>query len=137
MLVQTLAELAEQTWDEMDLATYVLGFTPDERHFTDRNLIEITRRHRPRVFATRTAIDENATGADFEWWIRDPNLVVGLLVQAKRLTLSGSGVYQDIDRRTDDGRPQPERLIETARARRMTPIYVMYNGGRPSFPRSR
>lgn len=87
------------------------------------------------MFATRIGIDENSTGADFEWWIRDADAVIGLLVQAKRLTLRGAGVYLDIDRATDDGRPQPERLIATARARRMTPLYVMYNGGRPGFER--
>jgi hypothetical protein len=117
----------------MDLAVHVLGFTPDERHFTDRNLIELTRRHRPWVFATRNNINEHKTGADFEWWIRDSRCFVGILAQAKRLNIAGAK-YEGIDRKTQSGQPQPERLIETARQRAMLPLYVLYNGGVPQFP---
>lgn len=132
-LEDVLADLARRTWDEFGRAFYRLGFTPEERYFTDRALLELERLY-PRVYASRSSIDEHTTGADFEWWIRDGSSVAGLLVQAKRLRMEGMGSYEGIDRQTDSGRSQPEQLIATARSRGMTPIYVMYNGGRPSFP---
>jgi hypothetical protein len=134
MLEKTLEHLAHCTWADMDSATYTLGFTPDERYFTDRSLLVFAKRHPTEVFASRANVNENHTGADFEWWIRDGQSVIGLLVQAKRLVMADHGQYHGLDRATDDGTPQPERLIQTAASRGMTPIYVMYNGGRPQFP---
>lgn len=125
------------TWTSMDLARNSLGFTPEEKHFTDHHLIELSRRHRPRVFASRSRIREHSTGADFEWWIRDQNDFIGLLVQAKRLTMAAHGYYEDVDRKTANGSPQPDQLIATAAREQMVPLYVLYNGPIVGFPAGR
>ena len=63
---------------------------PDERAFTDHNLMHLVRNHAPVVDVglfdnSREAI----TGADFEWWIGDGTSYIALLVQAKRMNHKG------------------------------------------------
>lgn len=67
-------------------------------------------------------INEDNTGADFEWWIGSRNQWVGLLVQAKKYE---NGRYGNLRQANANGR-QIDLLIAEARRRSMIPMYIFF-----------
>ncbi len=111
---------------------------PDERAFTDHNMLHLAAAHRPEVELKLFDQSEEAkTGADFEWWIGDGFLYLPMLVQAKRLTRRDN--YSGLGRRIGTAGPrQINRLIRVC-TRGISgasggdyvgylPLYLFYNG---------
>lgn len=134
----SLGELAEDTWAHMEYQL-VHGYRPpDERAFTDHNLVELSRRHYPAVQAKLfTTTEEAHTGADFELWFRSGRRLIGTLVQAKKL--QPDDCYAGLARKVGAKSAAPRQidlLIGTCstgtRFSSYEPLYVFYNGPTPS-----
>lgn len=72
---------------------------------------------------------ERSSGADWVWWWVDASGAYGMLVQAKRLTISSKGWGFKFDYRSPRAvRLQREVLVDTARTLGLLPVYALYLG---------
>jgi len=100
------------------------GINLSEESITDFNLLELNLRHLNNIKTQKfTKAQEHNTGADWEWWICDKDLWIGLRIQAKKIY--NNLVYQALH----DNEEQIDNLIEDASSNStpLIPFYVFYN----------
>jgi hypothetical protein len=109
-----------------------------ETGITDRNLLDLLRRHPRLILRKHAAREEVITGADFEWWLGSPAGWTCLLFQAKRLHKDGR--YHGLTQRLPSGQLQVDRLIQACWGRSLRlggavwPIYCFYNYWQGGWP---
>jgi hypothetical protein len=98
----SLEELANSTWTHFNYAIKRRMRLPDERAFSEHHSVELAVRHPDIVEVTLVSgAREAETGADLELWVGDGAYFLPLLVQAKKLALTGK--YETLDRRIGKG----------------------------------
>lgn len=72
---------------------------------------------------------EARSGGDWVWWWVDGASAYGMLVQAKRVTITGSGWSFGFDHKAQTASlPQRDALFATAAALDLLPVYALYLG---------
>src|SRR4051794_6842239 len=136
-LHSTLEATARRTWHDLG-DSHLLGMTMGETGITDRNLLDLLRRHPRLILRKHAAREEVITGADFEWWLGSPAGWTCLLFQAKRLHKDGR--YHGLTQRLPSGQLQVDRLIQACWGRSLRlggavwPIYCFYNYWQGGWP---
>jgi hypothetical protein len=130
-----LEQLAEETWDRLDLS-HRLKCSQSEETFTDINLLELIRRRPPglRVYKARGR-DEPKKGFDWDWYVGANG--VGWLrysIQAKKLDI-GSNRYSTFRHKVGT-RYQIDILKDFARRNRTIPPYCFYNAAGASVEKA-
>lgn len=127
MLCGTFVVQAARIWDDLE-ASQSLGITRDEETITNDLLLTVQKAHPYEVLTFQfRKPEEKVTGADWEWWLTDGRLWLGLLIQAKRLDPK-SHKYKSIKHKVGkDHVRQIDLLIDQARSKRIHPLYFFYN----------
>ena len=109
-------------------AAYRSGIVVGEETISDIFLWNIQKAHPQNVTTFPiNKMEEGKIGADWEWWLTDENLWFGLLIQAKRLDPK-SHKYRNIRHQSRTSKNmQIDLLIQTARRKRIDPLYFFYN----------
>jgi hypothetical protein len=126
-LCRTFADQSAKIWDDLMMAQ-MSGRVWDEETITNILLRDVERAH-PQDVATFQfkKPQEKVTGADWEWWLTDGRLWLGLLIQAKRLDPE-SYRYRGIKHRVGtDQIPQIDLLLRWADFKGIDPLYLFYN----------
>lgn len=115
----------------MELAR-VLGLALSEETITETCLYNIAKAHQHDRIAIYPATkpQEARHGADWEWWFTYGNHGIGYRVQAKRLFPSGR--YNSLFKPGDQF-AQLTKLVASAHAAAMIPLYCFYNFEHPGF----
>lgn len=126
-LCQDFVLQAEETWNMMKLG-HDTKIDVAEESITDWNLLKLQVNH-PHEIRTQkfTKPVEGREGADWEWWLGEDDLWLGLRVQAKRID-SDQLRYQYLNHKTRYGN-QADLLIDYAGKSQppRIPVYVFYN----------
>jgi hypothetical protein len=131
-LCGTFMHMAEKIWIDLGRARG-LGLSRGEETVTDDLLLGVQGAHPAEVATFQfNKHEEGKTGADWEWWLTDGSLWLGLLIQAKILHPQ-SNLYSKIKHKVS-GRPQIEILIDQAHHKGIPALYFFYNHTRLSFP---
>jgi hypothetical protein len=125
-LCQTFANQAQKVWTDLSRAQ-ARGLDRNEETITDDFLDDI-QNQQPQAVATFqfNKRDERFTGADWEWWLTDDHVWLGLLVQAKRLRRN-SHKYGIGHRVPSASMSQIDLLIQQANWKGIDPLYCFYN----------
>lgn len=126
-LCRTFTVEAEKVWNDLGLA-WGAGRVWDEETITNTLLGNVEGAH-PYDVATVQFYkpQEKFNGADWEWWLTDGKLWLGLLIQAKRISID-SGKYTGINHKVGAAKiPQVDLLIQWAQPKGLDPLYVFYN----------
>ena len=112
------------------------GLLFGEETITERNLLELKRRHpKSVVLQSFTKSQEAANGADWEWWFVDRPSLTGfpIRVQAKRLSKRSTTFGRLLTYRAPKApKPQIDMLIDQANSAGMVPIHCFYINERVS-----
>jgi hypothetical protein len=131
-LCDTFMAMAEKIWTKLGQAR-ALGLGRGEETVTDDLLLDVQNAHPAEVATFQfNKHEEGKTGADWEWWLTDGQVWLGLLIQAKILHPK-SNLYSKIKHKVS-GRPQIDILIDQARHKGIPALYFFYNHTRLSFP---
>jgi hypothetical protein len=122
----TFARQAEKIWGDLSRAQ-ARGFDRNEETITDDFLDDVQNQH-PQEVATFqfNKRHERFTGADWEWWLTDDHVWLGLLVQAKRLRRHSHkyGIKHWVPTAS---MWQIDLLIRQANWKGIDPLYCFYN----------
>ena len=123
--VSALKYLGDITSRNLEFSYQSKAVSYGEVTITESNLLELRRISMGMVrLHTFSNHEESKNGADWEWKIIGRERTLNMLVQAKRV--QSNGVLKIRHTVAGSGREQREILIETARARRMRPVYCIY-----------
>lgn len=130
-LRRTMNQLAWDTWLEYEDGSRY-GLEPGEESITDRNLLELRRRHPGLHVHKYTHVKERKVGADWEWWIgSDAEGWICLRIQAKRIHSKHYAMLEHPG--AEEGEFQYQTLIGgCAEAAHIFPFHVFYNGWEPT-----
>jgi hypothetical protein len=125
-LCQTFTAQPEKIWEDLSRAQ-ARGLNRGEETITDDFLDYVQDQH-PQEVATFqfNKREEGFTGADWEWWLTDDHLWLGVLVQAKRLRRYSHkyGIKHWVQKA---GMWQIDLLLQQARWKGVDPLYCFYN----------
>ncbi len=126
---QLFEALANDTWKRLE-AGWALGVSQGEESITDHLLLEIACRQLPNVkVAKLNKREESFAGADWEWWIQDPQgKWYALAVHAK--CIGKDGKYRQLRHKCEMGDikiTQADLLAAYATSRKLIPLYCFYN----------
>lgn len=126
-LCPTFENESKRIWKDFE-DTYLSGLSPKEETITDNLLLAIQRAHPYEVVTWQfDKPGEAKSGADWEWWLTNEKIWVGLLIQAKRLDPK-SHKYPGIKHKVGAAKkPQIDLLIEQAGLKNIDPLYFFYN----------
>ena len=126
LLCQTFSRQAQKIWEDLSRAQ-AQGRNRNEETITDDFLDDVQNQH-PQEVATFqfNKRDEQFTGADWEWWLTNDRVWLGLLVQAKRLRRHSHkyGIKHWV---ASGNMWQMELLLQQARWKGVDPLYCFYN----------
>jgi hypothetical protein len=132
-LCRTFTSQSAKIWDDLSKA-HATGIGRGEETITDDFLQDVQQAHPRQVVTVQfRKREEGFTGADWEWWLTDDHLWLGLLIQAKRLG-SKTHKYQGIKHKSSNAQmPQIDLLLQQVHFKGINPIYCFYNYS-PSWP---
>lgn len=126
LLCQTFSRQAQKIWEDLSRAQ-AQGRNRNEETITDDFLDDVQNQH-PQEVATFqfNKRDEQFTGADWEWWLTNDRVWLGLLVQAKRLRRHSHkyGIKHWV---ASGNMWQMELLLQQAHWKGVDPLYCFYN----------
>jgi hypothetical protein len=126
-LCRTFTDQSQKIWRDLSRAQ-VAGLRRGEETITEVLLQDIHDAH-PREVVTFpfNKREEGFTGADWEWWLTDDRLWLGLLIQAKRLDPK-SHKYPGMKHKSQNApASQIDLLLDQANSKAIDPIYCFYN----------
>src|SRR4051794_14290610 len=126
-LCRTFTAESAKIWYDLGSA-WASGRVWDEETITNVLLRDVEQAHPQDVVTVQFyKAQEQFTGADWEWWLTDGKRWLGLLIQAKRLTVD-SGKYQGIKHVVGKEEVrQVDLLLEWANDKGLDPLYAFYN----------
>lgn len=123
VLPEILSEVSEWTWHFLRDAP----FRPHEETITESLITDFTRRGHGAVRVYKASLgEEGDSGLDWAWAIETPSGWLHLLVQAKQVTGTALGRYDEL--RKHDADDKAGKLISATTNFQAVPVYAFYNG---------
>ena len=123
MLAEILSEVSEWTWHFLRDAP----FRPREETITESLITDFTRRGHGAVRVYKASLgEESDSGLDWAWAIETPSGWLHMLVQAKQVTGTALGWYDEL--RKPDADNKAGKLISAGMNFQAIPVYAFYNG---------
>jgi hypothetical protein len=105
-LCETFTDLATATWHEIG-RDLISGVPLGEESLTSILLRELELRHpkQIRIVPHPKRKEGQESGADWEWWLIEPNDAFGMAVQAKKINAE-EAQFTSLHKNSAEGRPQ-------------------------------